>query len=158
MGFKLFKSSEERMKEAMFGMTLPIGRDMKLLLASNGDYYMSDYNTTVMYERPLQELLFLKEKLKNMRVGLAVCEDAGVFYADPIQVVRFRPALQQILDKGTVDSSLVFIVLIKNFWTSKIPISKVRVFMEGFEVETFVDGERVRKVFVQKPPRSFENE
>lgn len=156
MGFNLFKSTEDKMKETMFGITLPVGKDIKLLLASNGDYYMGNYKTTIMYERPLQELLFLKDWLKNMGIGLAVCEDAGVFYADPMQVVRFRTALQQTLEKDTVDSSLIFLILIKHFWTNKIPIAKVRVFMEGFEVETFVDGEKVKKEFVEKPPRNFE--
>lgn len=151
MGFKLFKSAEDKMREAMFRMTLPVGRDIRLLLASNGDYYMGDYAKTKMYERPLHELLFLKERLKNMGIGLAVCDDAGFFFADPIQVVRFRSSLQQTLDKAGDGSGFVFIQLMKHFWMSKIPIAKVRVFMEGFEIETFVDGEKVKKELIIKP-------
>lgn len=151
MGFKLYKSPEEKMREAMFRMTLPVGRDIRLLLASNGDYYMGDYATTKMYERPMHELLFLKERLKKLGIALAVCDDAGFFFADPIQVVRFRSSLQETLDKAGDNSGFVFIQLMKYFWMNKIPIAKVRVFMEGFEVETFVDGEKVKKELLRKP-------
>ena len=86
-----------------------------------------------------------------MGIGLAVCEDAGYFFADPIQVVRFRSSLQQTLDRDGDDSGFIFVRLIKHFWTNKIPIANVRVFMEGFEIETFVDGEKVEKELVRKP-------
>ena len=149
MGFKLFKSAQDKMTETLFRLTLPTGKDIRQLLDSGTDYFMGDYYSTKMYERPLQELLFLKSRLKSLGVGLAICEDAGVFYADTAQVWRFSTSLLKTMDNN--GDSIVTLLLIKQFWTNKIPIANVRVFMEGFEIETFVDGQKVKKELLRKP-------
>ncbi len=163
MGFKLFRSTEDKMKEAMFGNLSPVGKDIQNLLYRITDgvsdpFYMADYDKVKMYNISHHELVYLAAALKSMKTGLALFADAGVFFADPARVILFKNSIQKLIDadENNLERGYPWLQLMSYFWSNKIPISNIKVFIEGFEVETFVDGEKVRKVLVEKPPRSFE--
>ena len=151
MGFKLFKSTEDKMKDALFRLSGLVGKDIRKVLESDVPFYMGNYYPVKMYERPLNELIFLKGRLRALGVGLAFCEEAGYFFADTAQVSRFKSSLQKDIDQYGEESRSTMITLLRHFWDNKIPIANVRVFMEGFEIETFVDGEKVKKELLRKP-------
>lgn len=162
MGFKLFKSDEDKMQDTMFGQLSPKGRDILKLLGSITDgvsdpFYFADYEISKTYNTPQYELTYLAAELKSMNIGLALCEQTGVFFADPARVIKFKDEFLKLIesDERNLSDDYPWLLLLNSFWKNRIPIANILIFMEGFEVTSFVDGEKIKKVFVKKPLDTF---
>jgi len=156
MGSKLFKGTEDRMKEAMLGNT-PVGKDIKVMLekarfSPDETSYMAYYKSVRMYDHPANEILFLQDALGKRKLGLALCEESGLFFADLNEVVKHENRLRiNVLKDEYNDSGIAWVVLVKMLWNAGVPIADVRVFMEGFEVRIFLNNKKTKKEFIRKP-------
>jgi hypothetical protein len=152
MGLKLFKNTEEKMREQMISYESPIGGPLKSALESiNPDQFvMVQYDIKKMNICPPAELMFLKETLRGFK-------DIGVFlFMEPAVFFINRPLIAAIKDQviqmsNSESSSMGWVALIKLAWISGIPVAAVYRYLEGFEIKIFIKDQKERKKFIQKP-------
>jgi hypothetical protein len=156
MGFKLFKSNEDKMVEGMlYGLT-PEGPAVMtaiedLFSGISADLRMIQYQQNAYSTPPLNELILLKAGLTLQGVGVVYYEDAGIFFISRSKILPIHDPLRTALGKMD-EQTLRFLawrVLVKLAWEHGIPMAGIKYFREGFEATIFVKDKKPKKVFLE---------
>jgi len=155
MGFILFKSTEDKMKEAMLFGILPEGLVVKstvekLLTGVSEEFSMVQYELRKMNTCPMQELIMLKEALMKLEVGLVIFEEAGTFFISRPKMLLIKDKLLPALGNADEQSSLAWVMLEKIAWLSGIPLASVKYYSEGFQVKSFIKDQKPEKIFIHR--------
>ena len=155
MGFKLFKSNEDKMVEGMlYGLT-PEGTAVMtaiegLLTGISADLRMIQYQQNTYATPSLNELILLKAGLTLQGVGAVYFEDAGLFFISRSKITPIKDQLLTALGKMD-EQTLRFMawrILIKLAWEHGIPLAGIKYFREGFEATIFIKDKKPKKVFI----------
>jgi len=159
MGIKLFKSTEEKMVEAMLHGITPEGLAVKstvekLMAGLSEEFMMVQYRQRSYSAPPLNELILLKVGLSKLGVGLVLYEEAGIFFISRSRIMVIKDKLLPALGKEDDSSPLAWIILEKLAWLSGIPLASVKYFSQGFEVKIFTKDQKPKQVFIDRHENS----
>lgn len=153
---KLFKNTEEKMKEAMlFGLT-PVGGDIKRMLdeaaqTPAGKMVALNFKPQSMYRLTEQDVQHLMSEFAGMQLGLVYCEEAGLIFADMQALSTVADKLRaNVLKDENLALGIGWVVLVRMLWDSGIPIAALKVFLEGFELNSFTKAGKAEKKFIRK--------
>lgn len=154
MGFKLGKSTEDKMKEAMVFGTLPEGVVVKttfekLIAGMSEDFSMIQYRMNIYTTPPMEELTLLKIGLSKLGIGLALYEDANFFFISRSKIMPIKDQLQSAFHNLDDQSSIAWVVLVKFAWQNGITLAGVKYFREGFEVKIFIKDQKPKQTFIK---------
>ena len=154
MGFKLFKSNEDKMKEAMIFGISPEGWAVKtsiekLFYGLSEDFSMVQYRQIPYSTPPLNELILLKVGLGMEGIGIAYYEDGGYFFISRSKLLPIKEKLLSALARTDDTSSIAWLALIKLAWENGVPLAGIKYFREGFEAAIFIKDQNPRKKFVE---------
>ena len=105
MGIKLFKSTEDKMVEAMLHGITPEGLVVKstvekLMAGLSEEFMMVQYRQNSYSTPPLNELILLKVGLSTLGVGLVLYEEAGIFFISRSRIMVIKDKLLHSLGNG----------------------------------------------------------
>ena len=153
MSFKLFKSTEDKMVEAMLYGMGPDGQAVQNLIELSTPPYPVDFVTIPCDSQkmnfcPPAEVFAISEALGSSGVGLAWFQEPEILFASlqAVAVARDR-MLQSVKFDHT---GLAWRVLVKLLWENGTGLAAVTRYMEGYGIEVFVKGGKVRKAFVPR--------
>jgi hypothetical protein len=150
----LFKSPEDKMKEAMIFGSTPLGKDIKTMMdkvspSSTESFYMASYTTLSPYNLVSNEILFLKDDLEHMNLGLAICQEAWLFFADLKKVTKYEANIRSnLLKEEYMKIGIPWVALVRLFWEDGIPMANLKVNSNGFEVHTYTLDGKSKKLFI----------
>jgi hypothetical protein len=154
MSFKLFKSTEDKMREAMFPGVDPEGELVKATIETHitgarDDLSMVQYRESAYTTPPMSELILLKVGLDSLGVGVVLYYEAYIFF---ISQSKILPIKDQYLSALTTPDNVHlwgWLTLVRLAWLNHIPLACVNRYREGFDVTIFIKDQKPKKVFLE---------